>query len=73
MARNAAAGLAVLALLGACASPPSAPCGGCRQVLRELADDPARVTVVAINHAGERREWTLAQLLTDGFSGRELP
>jgi cytidine deaminase len=55
------------------ASPPSAPCGGCRQVLLELAPDPVKVTVVAINGIGERREWTLAQLIPDGFSGRELP
>ena len=55
------------------ASPPSSPCGACRQVLYEFARDPARVVVVAINPHGERRTWTLAQLLPDGFSGRELP
>ncbi len=55
------------------ASPPSSPCGACRQVLLEFAPDPSAVTVVAINPRGERREWTLAQLLPDGFSGRELP
>jgi cytidine deaminase len=55
------------------ASPPAAPCGGCRQVLLELADDPAQVPVVAINPQGERRAWTLAELIPHGFSGRELP
>jgi cytidine deaminase len=55
------------------ASPPSSPCGACRQVLFEFARDPAAVTVTAINNQGERRSWTLAQLLPDGFSGRELP
>ena len=55
------------------ASPPSSPCGGCRQVLIEFANDPERVTVTAINPQGERRSWTLAQLIPDGFSGRELP
>ena len=55
------------------ASPPSSPCGACRQVLHEFARDPARVTVTAINPQGERRSWTLAELLPDGFSGRELP
>jgi cytidine deaminase len=55
------------------ASPPSAPCGGCRQVLREFAADPAKVRITAINPAGERRTWTLAQLLPDSFSGKELP
>jgi cytidine deaminase len=55
------------------ASPPSSPCGACRQVLLEFAADPAAVTVTAINPKGERRSWTLAQLIPDGFSGRELP
>lgn len=55
------------------ASPPSSPCGACRQVLHEFAPDPAAVTVIAINPLGERRCWTLAELLPDGFSGRELP
>ncbi len=56
------------------ASPPSSPCGACRQVLREFAGEhPERVQVVAINAHGERREWTLAELLPDSFSGRDLP
>jgi cytidine deaminase len=55
------------------ASPPSSPCGACRQVLFEFAPDPAAVVVTAINPAGERRSWTLAALLPAGFSGRELP
>ncbi len=55
------------------ASPPSSPCGACRQVLLEFAPDPAAVTVIAINPRGERRTWTLAALIPDGFSGRELP
>jgi cytidine deaminase len=55
------------------ASPPSSPCGACRQVLLEFAPDPAAVTVTAINPLGERRSWTLAELIPDGFSGRELP
>jgi cytidine deaminase len=55
------------------ASPPSSPCGACRQVLLEFAPDPAAVTVTAINPSGERRSWTLAELIPDGFSGKELP
>lgn len=55
------------------ASPPSSPCGACRQVLLEFAADPAAVVVTAVNPAGELRSWTLAQLLPDGFNGRELP
>lgn len=55
------------------ASPPSSPCGGCRQVLREFAKDPKTLKIIAINPRGERREWTLEQLLPDSFSGEELP
>jgi cytidine deaminase len=55
------------------ASPPSSPCGACRQVLSEFAADPHAVTVTSINQAGEHRSWTIAQLLPDGFSGKELP
>jgi cytidine deaminase len=55
------------------ASPPSSPCGACRQFLYEFARDPKAVKVTAINGKGERRSWTLAELLPDGFSGRELP
>lgn len=54
------------------ASPPSSPCGACRQVLLEFSADPAAVTVTAVNPGGERRTWTLAELIPDGFSGREL-
>jgi cytidine deaminase len=55
------------------ASPPASPCGACRQVLLEFAPTPGAVTVTAVNPHGERRTWTLAELLPDGFSGRELP
>lgn len=54
-------------------SPPSSPCGACRQVMLEFAADPAAVTVTAINPQGECRSWTLAELIPFGFSGRELP
>lgn len=69
------AGARALEAVSVCsdASPPSSPCGACRQVLHEFAPDPAAVTVIAINPRGERRSWTLAELLPDGFSGRELP
>jgi cytidine deaminase len=55
------------------ASPPSSPCGACRQIMLEFAPDPAAVMVTAVNPSGERRSWTLAELLPDGFSGKELP
>jgi cytidine deaminase len=55
------------------ASPPSSPCGGCRQVLREFCKDPTKVVVTSVNNKGERRSWTVAELLPDSFSGSELP
>lgn len=75
IAAGVAAGARNLEAVAVCtdASPPSSPCGGCRQVLREFAADPERVIVVAVNTHGERRMWTLAELLPDSFSGRELP
>lgn len=55
------------------AAPPSSPCGMCRQTMQEFAPDPAAVPVVAINRAGGRRVWTVAELLPAGFVGAELP
>jgi cytidine deaminase len=45
-------------------SPPSAPCGMCRETLREFVPD---VPVLLVNPDGERLERTLAQLLPDSF------
>jgi cytidine deaminase len=75
IATAVAAGARVLEAVAVCtdASPPSSPCGACRQVLREFAAHPERVTVTAVNPHGERRSWTLAELLPDAFSGKELP
>jgi cytidine deaminase len=75
IAAGVAAGARDLEAIAVCTdtSPPAAPCGGCRQVLLEFAAYPAAVTVVAVNPRGERRSWTLAELIPDGFSGKELP
>ena len=53
-------------------SPPGSPCGMCRQVLLEFADDAEHLRVVAINPEGERVEWTLAALIPAGFTGKQL-
>jgi len=45
-------------------SPPSAPCGMCRETLRELVED---VPILLVNGEGERLERTLAKLLPDSF------
>jgi cytidine deaminase len=39
-------------------SPPSRPCGLCRQTLVEFADD---LPIVMVNLQGEREETTLSQ------------
>jgi cytidine deaminase len=53
-------------------SPPGSPCGSCRQVMLELADDPTRCKVIAVNTNGERHEWTVAELIPAGFTGKQL-
>jgi cytidine deaminase len=75
VAAAVAGGVTRLAAVAVCtsASPPSSPCGSCRQVLAELAEDLRSFRVIAINPDGERREWTLEQLLPDSFTSAELP
>ncbi|WP_320822227.1 cytidine deaminase [Reinekea sp.] len=41
------------------------PCGGCRQVMSEFMTPTARVS--ATNGNGLRKDWTMAELLPDGF------
>jgi cytidine deaminase len=48
-------------------SPPSRPCGLCRQTLSEFADD---LPVMMVNLQGEREETTLGELLPQRFSLR---
>jgi cytidine deaminase len=45
-------------------SPPSAPCGMCRETLKEFAED---MPMLLVNTAGERLERTLADLLPHSF------
>jgi len=49
--------------------PPATPCGVCRQVLREFATD---LEILCVNPGGGRRDFRLAALLPEGFSGDEL-
>jgi cytidine deaminase len=44
---------------------PASPCGGCRQVLAEFADDD--VPVVSEHVDGERVAWTVGELLPAAF------
>ncbi len=50
------------------ATPPSAPCGACRQVLSEMAAD---LVVEAVGPSGSRR-WMLADLMPDPFGAEDL-
>lgn len=50
------------------ASPPSAPCGACRQALAEFGD---QVLVEAVG-PGSIRHWTLNELLPDRFGPADL-
>ena len=46
-----------------------APCGICRQVLREFAPD---LEVICLNGAGEEKSFTLSQLLPHSFGPESL-
>jgi cytidine deaminase len=48
-----------------------APCGSCRQVLREFGEDEVPVYIADLH--GSYRTRTLAQLLPDSFSAADLP
>ena len=50
------------------ATPPSAPCGACRQVLSEMAAD---LVVEAVGPSGSRR-WMLTDLMHDPFGTDDL-
>jgi cytidine deaminase len=52
------------------ASPPAAPCGMCRQVLAEFADE---LDVVLLNDRGERLQTKLSALLPLAFRRDDLP
>lgn len=67
----AAGGRRVLALaVYAVAQDPVAPCGGCRQKLREFAADDAPVLVA--DGRGVRARFTLGQLLPQAFGPGHL-
>lgn len=50
-------------------SPPSSPCGACRQILSEFGDFP----LILANTSNERRVTSVKELLPDAFSGSALP
>ena len=62
--------IAVVADTGAMGAPVS-PCGQCRQFLREF-DADGSLTVVSESPSGERKHWTLRELLPDSFGPEAL-
>jgi len=50
-------------------SPPSRPCGLCRQTLAEFAED---LPIVMVNLDGEREETTLAEIFPQAFRFRDV-
>jgi cytidine deaminase len=51
---------------------PTAPCGACRQVLREFAADPSALTVVCATLGGARSTHALSDLLPFDFGPSNL-
>jgi cytidine deaminase len=51
------------------ASPPSSPCGACRQILFEFGEN---AEVVMVNDKNETRVFTVSELLPAGFGPRDL-
>lgn len=49
---------------------PCTPCGGCRQKLREFADD--ELPVLVADPSGLRRRYSLSQLLPESFGPDHL-
>jgi cytidine deaminase len=47
-----------------------APCGSCRQTLREFGED---IVVLVADVTGAYRETTVAELLPDSFGAEDLP
>jgi cytidine deaminase len=60
--------IAAVAIVGG-GRAPAPPCGGCRQVLSEFG---AGATVVAESDGGERRRWTVEELLPSPFEASAL-
>ncbi len=51
------------------ASPPSSPCGACRQIMFEFGEN---AQVVMVNDKNETRVFTVSELLPAGFGPRDL-
>jgi cytidine deaminase len=64
-------GVTGIQAVAVCTEAGVAPCGACRQVLREFSGPD--VPVYLCDGAGNVRELTLAALLPESFTGDDLP
>jgi len=67
-----AAGEQEITALAVVSGPGATPCGACRQVLAEFTLQPEELRITVVNGRGDRRFYTLGQLLPVSFSGEEL-
>jgi cytidine deaminase len=58
--------IAVVTAIGA------APCGACRQILREFAGPEGDLRVIVADTAGHSRTYTIAELLPEAFTPDQL-
>jgi len=50
----------------------AAPCGACRQILREFDGPQGNLRVIVADTTGHLRPFTLGQLLPEGFTSEQL-
>ena len=50
----------------------AAPCGACRQILREFAGPKGDLRVIVADTAGNARTYTIAELLPEAFTPDQL-
>ena len=64
------AGERTIRAVAVCTGQGVAPCGSCRQVMREFA---AELPVYLVDEAGNSRETSLKALLPEAFGPEDLP
>lgn len=62
-----AAGCRTFARIVVVAHPLASPCGACRQVLGEFFEDDTEIWAMEAGNSGNRKLWTMAELLPDRF------
>lgn len=60
----------ILAVITSSVEQVLAPCGACRQVMREFG---GKAVVVSVGLNGDFQQWSMGELLPDSFSSEDLP